>query len=92
MLSKEILAAALVGLEMRKAKLEEQINLVRGMMSGKAKKLGPVPIGASEVKAKGTKKKRKLSPEARERIAEAQRKRWAASRGEEGTTDIAKTA
>ncbi|MGA3372491.1 MAG: hypothetical protein ABSC48_12100 [Terracidiphilus sp.] len=42
--------------------------------TSKAKKAAPV------TKAAKAKKRRRLSPEARERIAEAQRKRWAAQK------------
>jgi hypothetical protein len=88
-LNKEILEAALIGLEMKKARLEEQIASIRSMTGAKTPRKASressedweAPAGASKKAAKG-KKKRVMSPEARERIAAAQKKRWAAHRGE----------
>jgi len=89
-LNNEILEAALIGLEMKKAKLEEQIASIKGMTGAKTPRKArlaasddweaPMPLAAKK-SAKG-KKKRVMSPEARERIAAAQKKRWAAYRGE----------
>jgi hypothetical protein len=66
----EILEAALVGLESQREKLEAQIAHVRSLL-GRRTARGPV----AEVTGK-----RELSPEARKRIAAAQKKRWAAFR------------
>jgi hypothetical protein len=46
----------------------------------KAAKVVKAAPAAKAVKVKKTKKRRTLSPEARQRIAEAQRKRWAAQK------------
>ncbi|MGA2277610.1 MAG: hypothetical protein ABSG00_08395 [Terracidiphilus sp.] len=46
----------------------------------KAKKAAKAVKAAPAVKAGKTKKRRKLSAEARQRIADAQRKRWAAQK------------
>lgn len=81
--------AALEGLELQKQRLEEQIRLVRSLIGGK-KPRAAAPAAAAETTAapaakKGPRKprrKRNLSPEARKRIAEAQKKRWAAFRKE----------
>ena len=81
----ELLQAALVGLEMKKARLDEQIALVRSMASGKtpAKRVKPAKVAAeSAPEKKSRKKRRQLSPEARQRIADGQKKRWATARGE----------
>lgn len=83
----ELLQAALAGLEMKRARLEEQIASVRSMTTGKAptkRAKTKVAKKAEEpaVEKKGRKKRRQLSPEARQRIADAQKKRWAAARGE----------
>jgi hypothetical protein len=81
----ELLQAALVGLEMKRAKLDEQIAFVRSMTTGKAPGKRAKAAKAAEEPAtekKPRKKRRNLSPEARQRIAEAQKKRWAAARGE----------
>jgi hypothetical protein len=83
--SREILEAALQGLEAQKQKLEEQIDEVRGMMGRRA---GRPPRGdgseANESTRAGARKKRSLSAEARKRIAAAQKKRWAAFRKSQG--------
>lgn len=81
----ELLQAALVGLEMKKAKLDEQIAFVKSRSAGKtATKRGRAAKAAEEPasKKKPRKERRNLSPEARQRIADAQKKRWAAARGE----------
>lgn len=87
----EILEAALQGLETQKQKIDEQISQVRSMMG---RRVGRPPktagsgggTASSATKAAsggnsgGRRKKRVLSPEARKRIAAAQKKRWAAFR------------
>ena len=90
-IDQDILAAALIGLELKKARLEEQIAAVKALTGAKAPKKtrmaaeddreSPSTEKATKKSTK-TKKKRVLSPEARERIAAAQKKRWAAHRGE----------
>jgi hypothetical protein len=80
--TREILEAALQGLEAQKQKLEEQIERVRAMMG---RRVGRPPIGngaeANTSRRTGSaRKKRSLSAEARKRIAAAQKKRWAAFR------------
>jgi hypothetical protein len=80
--TREILEAALQGLEAQKQKLEEQIDQVRAMMG---RRVGRPPKGdgaeASASRRTGpARKKRSLSAEARKRIAAAQKKRWAAFR------------
>jgi hypothetical protein len=86
MIDQSLLAAALQGLELQKARLEAQIATVRQMVTGRVKP-GRNPKTATEAAAdpvarKKNRQKRKLSPEARERIAAAQKKRWAAVKGE----------
>ncbi len=79
--------AALEGLELQKQRLEEQIRLVRSLIGGKQPRAAaPTAAAAPASKApkkkaktaRKARKKRNLSPEARARIAEAQKKRWAA--------------
>jgi small-conductance mechanosensitive channel len=80
--------AALEGLELQKQRLEEQIRLVRSLIGGKKPRATAPAPSATEVTANSAAKKagrkprrkRNLSPEARKRIAEAQKKRWAAFR------------
>jgi hypothetical protein len=81
--SKEILEAALQGLELQKQKLDNQIEQVRGLMgkrsAGRPPKSAPVAAASSssqEGAGRGG-RKRTLSAEARKRIAAAQKKRWA---------------
>jgi hypothetical protein len=80
----EILEAALQGLEAQKQKLEEQIANVRSMLGGRAGKPAKAPVWSGAAVSSGTSKKRILSPEARQRIAAAQKKRWAAYRKNRG--------
>ncbi len=81
--TKEILEAALQGLEAQREKLDEQITQVRAMMGGRAGR--PANAHASGAGAARTgRKKRVLTPEARKRIAAAQKKRWAAFRKTQG--------
>jgi hypothetical protein len=81
---REILEAALQGLEAQKLKLDEQISSVRSMLGGRAGKAAKAPVWASSANNGGAPKKRILSPEARQRIAAAQKKRWAAYRRNKG--------
>lgn len=75
----EILEAALVGLESQREKLEGQIAQVRSLLGHKAGR--PAKSAVSGVGSVSTLRgKRVLSPEARKRIAAAQKKRWAAFR------------
>jgi len=84
--TREILEAALQGLEAQKQKLEEQLHRVRAMMGHRAGR--PPKGGGAEASAPGrtgaARKKRSLSAEARKRIAAAQKKRWAAFRKNQG--------
>lgn len=83
------LNAALEGLELQKQRIEEQITYVRSLLGksgGRATtKKGNAAAGDSAglaAPATKTRKKRVLSPAARKRIAEAQKKRWAEFRKE----------
>lgn len=73
-----ILGAALEGLENQKRRLEEQISSVRAMLGGRS--YTPTTTSSVAVESGSSRRKRNLSPEARERIAAAQKKRWAAYR------------
>ncbi len=80
--SKGILEAALQGLEAQRQRLDEQISEVRALMGGRGGR-GSRGNGGGATKATAAhraRKKRTLSPEARKRIAAAQKKRWAAFR------------
>jgi peptidoglycan hydrolase CwlO-like protein len=81
--SREILEAALEGLETQRQKLDEQIAEVRRMLGSRAGRTKTA--GASEQSATRTgRKRRTLSAEARKRIAAAQKKRWAAIKKQQG--------
>ncbi len=67
----KVLEAALVGLELRRERLDEQIAEVRRLIAGKG------PRKAVAAPAAPARKRGRLSAAARERIAAAQRKRWA---------------
>lgn len=76
------------GLELQRDKLEQQIAEVRSLLgSGAARRGRPRKDSATasaSTKGTATKKKRTLSPEARKRIAAAQKKRWASFRKAQG--------
>ena len=78
--SREILEAALQGLELQRQKLDDQITQVRSLLG---RRVGRPPKEATAAAGGASKKpavKRVLSPEARKRIAAAQKRRWAAFR------------
>ena len=77
-LTTEILAAAIDGFEAQKKRIDAQIAEIRQMLDGSR------PEPAAEPAP--TKRRRKMSAAARKRIAVAQRKRWAAVRGESGAS------
>jgi hypothetical protein len=86
--NREILEAALQGLEAQKQKLDEQITQVRAMLGRR----GGRPSKSAQTSSAGTaaapavgRRKRVLSAEARKRIAAAQKKRWAAFRKTQGS-------
>jgi hypothetical protein len=82
----EILEAALHGLEAQKQRLDDQIAQVRSMLGNRAGKVvkSPAWVSAGSTNGGSPKKQRYLSPEARQRIAQAQKKRWAAYRKNKG--------
>src|SRR4051812_18614627 len=84
-LTPEIIQAAIEGLTARQDAIGRQIAELRAMVPGNSSdgESAPKPAG-----------KRQLSAEARERIAEAQRKRWAAVRrdGKGSTSEAPKAA
>jgi hypothetical protein len=74
-LTNEILAAAILGFEEQKRRIDAQIADLRAMLSG-----GPAEPAAAPTTTRRT--QRKMSAAGRKAIAEAQRKRWAASKGQ----------
>jgi hypothetical protein len=69
----EIIDAAIQGFEYQKAQIDRRIAELRALRSGESVS----PVNAAAAPRSG---RRALSTEARERIAAAQRKRWAAAR------------
>lgn len=81
-LNRDILAAALLGLEERRKHIDAKIAEVRAALQ-----LTNTPTGkaiAAAAPRPSNRKRRKLSPAARKRIAEGQKKRWAAFRAQKG--------
>src|SRR5215831_12836601 len=74
-LDADLLRAALVGYENQRAEIQSKIAEIRRQLGGRAGRV----LGAV-VATNGSPAKRNLSAAARERIAAAQRKRWAAVR------------
>jgi hypothetical protein len=72
-LTTEIVNAAILGMEAQKEKLDAKIAELRNWLTG-----GPTEPAAAPEPAK--RKRRKMSAAGRKAIAEAQRKRWAASK------------
>jgi len=62
-----------------------RLTQVRALLTDSGKKTAPAAAGSKAAAApKKGRKTRVLSPEARKRIADAQRKRWAAQRAKTG--------
>ena len=76
-LTNEIITAAIEGFESQKAQIDAQIAELRQMLSGPSAETAATPRPAKR-------KRRKMSAAGRARIAEAQRKRWAASKKASG--------
>ena len=74
--SSEVLTAAIVGFEAQKIRIDAQIAELRQMLAG-----GRTETAAPSDTPK-RKRRRKLSAAVRKRIGEAQRKRWAESKGQ----------
>ena len=72
-LTAEIIAAAIDGYEFQKTRIDTKIAELRALLSG-----GPAEAAATPEQPK--RKRRKISAAGRKAIAEAQRKRWAASK------------
>ncbi|MGH9584528.1 MAG: hypothetical protein ACRD4O_16515, partial [Bryobacteraceae bacterium] len=73
--SRELLEAALQGLEAQKQKVDDQIAQVRALMgqrAGRPARQSSGPAAAAGTSAASGRRRRVLSPEARKRIAAAQ--------------------
>jgi hypothetical protein len=82
-LSDDLISAAIEGFEAQKRRLDEQIQELRAMLPRNG-----VSRTASSEPARGPRKRRRMSADARRRIAEAQRKRWAAIKGQSATAPM----
>jgi len=71
-LNDEILTAAIEGFEAQKKRIDARISEIKQQLSGASSEPAPA--------AGGPKRRQRLSAAARQKIADAQRKRWAASR------------
>jgi hypothetical protein len=80
LLTSEILAAAIGGFEAQKVRIDEQIAQLRQLLNGDR----PVAASTSEPQKQP---RRKMSAATRKRMAEAQRKRWAAKSGAEEASE-----
>jgi hypothetical protein len=68
-----LLAAALEGLELQRARIDEQIRKVKALLGHGRAKPATAPAAAADEKPV----RRKLSKAARRRISAAQKQRWA---------------
>ena len=88
--NREILEAALQGLELQREKLDSQIAQVKTLLGSRVgrppKNAASQSVTMPSVNRRGSngRKRRELSPEARKRIAAAQKKRWANFRKAQG--------
>ena len=73
MLTSDVIHAAIAGFEAQKQRIDAQIAELRGMLNG---------TGSGSVGSESTPKKGTMSAAGRRAIAEAQRKRWAAAKGQ----------
>ena len=75
------LEAALVGLELKKNEIDALMAKIKKQLGGKKSSTLAVSNAPAASKSQGsTRKRRVLSPEARKRIAAAQKRRWAEHR------------
>jgi DNA-binding protein HU-beta len=83
-LTPAIISAAIAGFEQQKLQLDTQIAELRAMLPG-----GRTESTVAPEPTKG--KRRKMSAAARKRIGDAQRKRWAASKGDSASASESTT-
>lgn len=76
----DILAAAIEGFEAQKTRLDARIAEIRQKLGGVARSEEPAATAPENGR-----KRRKMSAAARKRIADAQKKRWAAVKKESGS-------
>jgi hypothetical protein len=76
----DMLAMALVGYEQQKAKIDEKIREIKGLLGQGRKTASVTEASPAPAAAAAPKRRKALSAEARKRIAVAQKKRWAEHR------------
>ncbi|HEU0120942.1 MAG TPA: hypothetical protein VFQ91_10485 [Bryobacteraceae bacterium] len=81
-LDQSLLAAALEGYEAQLARLNSQIAQVKTLLPRGKKTIDSPMGGETHAPMLKRRKRREVSEEGRQRMAEAQRRRWAAHRGE----------
>ena len=81
-LTNELITAAIEGFESQKVRIEAQIADLRATLSGS-------PAESATLGPPTRKKRRKLSAAARQRIGDAQRRRWAQSKQGSGPSSTA---
>ncbi|MGO9126016.1 MAG: hypothetical protein ACLP6G_14145 [Terriglobales bacterium] len=74
-LTKEIITAAIAGYESQRARIDQQIAELRGLLAGGPAKTAAIAEGTSP-------KRKKFSAATRRKMREAQKRRWAKIRGE----------
>jgi hypothetical protein len=79
----DILEAALIGYEHQKKEIEQKIDQLRAHLGGHVAQVSEAPVAG---------KRRPFSAATKERMAAAQRRRWAHNNGGEAETAPAKTA
>ena len=80
-LSTQIIEAAIDGFQAQKQRIDDQIAELRAMLS---------PNDSAPATKPAVRRKRGMSAAGRKAIAEAQRKRWAASKGESAAPKVIK--
>ncbi len=84
--SESFLEAALEGLELRRKRLDDEIQQVRELLGRRGR--GRPPKAEATKSAPAVRpRKRRLNREARKRIAAAQKKRWAEFRKKQGASE-----
>ena len=82
-LDPDIIAAALAGLQQKMERLDEQIAAVRSLMGQRRRGRPRKTEAVAEQPEEHPKKRRTMSADAKKRIAEGQKTRWAAFRKEQ---------
>jgi len=85
MVRRDVLEAALVGLQQRRARLDDKIADIRRQLETRYGRPPRNGVPAVETAAQSRQKRRRISAAARKRMAAAQKKRWAEYRKQRTT-------